>query len=162
MNMMIGDTYDMNLTNALQKWGYKDTDTNKRTLRAICKTHSEICSSISPIRIKKNAKKIYLPDKRTKDTYVHIVKAVQGSAHLYPETIDLTEEKLVEQLNQLCSAGIIVKGKNKRLRSTEDYNTTLDTVLWLQKRKYARMAPIVEALERLKPQIGMQINMGQA
>ena len=117
--------------------------------------------SLSPISIKKRTEKIYLPDRRTKNTYVHIVKAIIHNAHLYPEVIDLTDRKLREQLRQLSEAGIIEKSDSAKVSATETYNTTLKTEKWLHKRKYQKLKEIIKLFEPFKPQVGQTFNIGQ-
>jgi len=151
----------MKLEDALLEWGYKITRANLKALQRICKAHPGICVTISPLNIKNRTKKLYLPDRRTKDTYVHIVRAIKNNAHLFPDIIDLTDTKLKEQLRQLCNAGIIEKSNGAKTNATEDYNTTLKTENWLNKRKYQRLKEIIKILEPLKPEIGQHITFGQ-
>ena len=141
----------MKIAEALLEWGYKNTRKNRDALMEICRRHPEMCKTLSPVNIKKRAGRIYIPDKRTKDTYVHIVRAVQNNAHLFPEVIGLTEEKVEAQLRQLSKAGIIEKADNKGSSATESYNTTLKTAMWLHKRKYQRVKAVIEIVEPLKP-----------
>lgn len=150
----------MKIAEALEMWGYKDTHKNQDKLRSICRHHPEICVTGSLFNIKKRTKKIYLPDNRSKDTYVHIARAVQDNAHLYPETIGLTKEKLAEQLRQLCEAGIIEKCNSKRNGSTVNYNTTLKTANWLLKRRYQRIKPVIKIVKQLNPQNVSLIQIG--
>ena len=75
--------------------------------------------------------------------------------------IDLTDRKLREQLRQLSEAGIIEKCDSAKANTTEDYNTTLKTEDWLNKRKYQRLKVIIKVLGPLKPEIGQHINIGQ-
>ena len=142
----------MTLENALTRWGYKSSNANIQSLQRICRLHPEKCISLTQIRIRNQVKKIYLPDGRATDTYVqylHIARAIQNNAHLFPETVGLTDEKLVEQLRQLTDAGIIEKHNNRRKNATEDYNTTLITDRWIHQRKNQRMKVFIKNVNRL-------------
>lgn len=132
-------------------WGYPDSRKNKRLLTEICEKHPDLCKSMSPLVIKNKAQKPYLTDDRHHDTYSHIVHAVSICSHLYPETIGLDEDRLVNQLKQLCKEGIIEKGNKKKKGATENYDTTLKTEKWFSERKTVRWRHIIDTAKEFKP-----------
>ena len=148
----------MQIDTALQKWGYKNTRENRKKLTELCENHPEICSSLCPLEIKKKTKKPYLPDRRLRDHYLQIVRAVKDESHLYWQSIGISKEKLKECLSQLCEAKVIVYNKKGGKSSTENYTTTIISEEWMMKRRKQRYNFVIKVLEAAKPNVQISMN----
>lgn len=143
----------LSMGEALLRWGYKNTPKKRKQLREICNLHPELCITIKPLRIKASTVKPYLSSHRRKDSYSHIVYAVQGNAHLFPESLHTDEAHLKEYIKNLAKAGIISRLSGKRKIITENYSATIRAEPWLNKRLSERIKCVTDALKPVKPDI---------
>lgn len=149
----------MNTAEALKAWGYQPSRQNKAKLKEICAKHPELCRKQETFDILETAQKPYLPDKRRKDPYTNIALAVRTCSHLYPETIAITEAHLAQYLQNMLQAGLISRLRSRALLNTQDYAANLTMEEWLNQKTEKRIKHILDVIEKVKPDININIGV---